>query len=236
MPKIKEMLETITPILFKHSSSSITFSLSKRFFVFKMLNRAINFIENEPYLNFISLLKNYKVLGKILTGTIKEFYRDRNSIYFKQFFPERSLYLLVKKDIEEIYKIKPDITVTITRRGLLIYDNYKKNHFNVLLLTIHGGTWVPNWLEKKMDASKQFRYSEEDIDTNKLYRNLVLKYGGIWIDNKQSRFACDYNRKPHRVIYHENSEKWLKRKMWKEELTKKEETKSWKVIENFISP
>ncbi len=225
MIKIKEFIENFTPILLKHSSSSITFSLSKRFFIFKFLNKAVDVIENEPYLNFISLIKNYKVLGRIMSGTLKELYRDRNTLYFKNFFPDKELYRMVVKDITELHKKHLEVKLTITRRGLLIYDNYKKNNFNSLLLTIHGGTWVPKWLGKKMAVSKEFRYSEEDIATDKIYRDLVLSKGGIWIDNKQSRFACDYNRKPHRTIYYENAERWLKRQMWKEELTEHDKNK-----------
>lgn len=223
--KIKEFIETISPILFKPTSSSITISLSKRFFLFNMLNKTVRFIENEPYLNFISLVKNYKVLGRILSGTVKDLYRDRNTMYFKNFFADTELYNLVKKEITYVNKINPEIKVTITRRGLLIFDNYKKNSFNVLLLTIHGGTWVPEWIKKKMAITKEFRYTEEDVESNLLYRDLVLKKNGIWIDNKQSRFACDYNRKPHRTIYFENSEKWLKKNIWKEPPTQKEKEK-----------
>lgn len=211
---IKELIEQLSPILLKPTSSSITISLSRRFFLFNMLNRAVKYIENEPYLNFISLLKNYKVLGRILSGDISDLHRDRNTMYFKNFFPDKNLYALVKSDLEEVYKINKNLKVTLTRRGLIIYDNYKRNTFNVLLLTIHSGTWVPEWLDKKLAIDKNFRYTEEDVEADRLYRDLVLKKGGIWIDNKQSRFACDYNRKPHRVIYNENSERWLKRKIW----------------------
>jgi len=59
---------------------------------------------------------------------------------------------------------------------------------------------------------------EEDTDTHKIYSNLVLEKGGIWIDNKASRFACDYNRDPGRAIYSNKQEKWIK-KIWKQDLS-----------------
>jgi len=61
------------------------------------------------------------------------------------------------------------------------------------------------------------RFLEDDIDTHKIYSNLVIEKGGIWIDNKASRFACDYNRDPGRAIYSNEQEKWIK-EVWKEEL------------------
>ena len=100
-------------------------------------------IEEDPHLNFVAVLKSYKVLGRILTGTLHEFYRDRNRIYFKRFFTEPELYEMVKKDLEALYPKYKDVKMTITKQGLLIYDNYKKNTFNVLLITAHSGLWVP---------------------------------------------------------------------------------------------
>ena len=60
-------------------------------------------MEEDPYLNFVSVLKNYKFLGKFLYGDIQEFYKDRNKFYFKKFFQDRSLWQLVKDDMEYLY-------------------------------------------------------------------------------------------------------------------------------------
>jgi len=221
MDKFKKLLHSITPILIKPGQSAITISLSKRFFLYRMMNSIVNIIEEDPYLNFIALLKNFKLLGRFLNGTLAEFYRDRNKIYFKKFFYDRDLYELVKKDLEYFYPECKDFRMTITKKGVIIYENYKKNNFNLLLLTIHSGTWVPKSVEKKLSISARERFVEEDIDSHKLYGKLIIEKGGIWIDNKQSRFLIDFNRGLKRAIYANNSEEWLK-VMWKEELTKAE--------------
>ena len=155
-------------------------------------------------MNFIALLKSYKILGRILYGSVREFYRDRNKLYFKNFFLERDLWKLVKEDIEWLVnenKNVEDIKMTITKKGVIIYDNYKKNNFNVLLMTSHAGTWLPKIVKNKMLLTDSFRFIEEDIDTHKIYSRLVLEKGGIWIDNKMSRFAVDFNRPATRAIY-----------------------------------
>jgi|TARA_Y100000310_G_C20694427_1_gene824468 N-formylglutamate amidohydrolase len=231
---IRKLFEQISPILIDPKSSSITIGLSKRFLIFQILNKLTKKIEDDPHLNFISVLKNYKVLGKILDGTLYELHRDLNKLYFKNFFIDRNLYEHVKQDIEWVYhkceknkklheKIKK-IKLTITKRGVLVYDNYQKNQFNVLLTTIHSGTWMRQDIQEKQSISRKKRLLEEDIDSHKIYSNLVLEKGGIWIDNKASRFACDYNRNPSRSIYSNKSEKWIK-KIWKEELS--ENQKRW---------
>jgi N-formylglutamate amidohydrolase len=189
-------------------------------------------IEEDPYLNFVALLKSYKVLGRILSGTLHEFYRDRNKIYFKNFFMEKELYEIVKKDIVSLYPKYKDVKVTITKRGVIIYDNYKPSTFNVLLLTIHSGTWIPRSIGKKMSINKQDRLKEEDLFTDRIYRSLVLDKGGIWIDNKQSRFAIDFNRKLDNAIYADNSEKWLD-VLWKEKLTKRESDELYQSYKEF---
>ena len=56
--KIKEMFETISPLLIEAKSTSITLGLSRRFFLFSLMGKIIRKIEDDPYLNFISLL-NY---------------------------------------------------------------------------------------------------------------------------------------------------------------------------------
>ncbi|NQV08244.1 N-formylglutamate amidohydrolase [Candidatus Woesearchaeota archaeon] len=222
MVKLKEMIRKISPVLISPTSTSLTISLSKRFFLFTFMNKAIRTIEDDPYLNFISLLKNYKILGRILYGTLDEFYRDRNSLYFKNFFMDNKLYQLVKSDLIRLKDYK-DIKMTITKRGVIIYDNYKKNSFNVLLMTAHSGTWLPKKIKEKMNLKDEFRYIEEDVETDKIYSRLVLEKAGIWIDNKMSRFACDFNRGVDTSIYTNKSETFFNvRRLWKKKLSKAE--------------
>lgn len=209
MEKFLEIMENISPVLIRPTTSSITIGISKRFFLFKLMKKIVNIIEEDPHLNFIALLKSYKVLGRFLTGTLHEFYRDRNKIYFKNFFYDRGLYEIVKQDIERLYPDYRDLNMTMTKRGIIIYDNYRKNSFNVLLLTIHSGTWVPAGIEKKLSISRKKRNMEEDTDSHRLYCRLVLEKGGIWIDNKQSRFVIDFNRALNNAIYADNAEEWL---------------------------
>jgi len=218
MDTLNELIEKLSPVLLRPSESSLTIGISKRFFLFTFLKKMINIIEEEPHLNFIALLKNYKVLGNFLNGTLHEFYRDRNRIYFKNFFYDRSLYLEVKSDLEQLYPKYKDVKLTITKRGVIIYDNYRKGSFNALLMTIHSGTWVPEELERKMWISPTDRFKEEDVKTDAIYRSLVLDRAGIWIDNKQSRFVIDFNRALKNAIYANNSEEWVGA-MWKEPIT-----------------
>jgi len=229
--KIRELISSLSPILINPSGTSLTVSLSKRFLIFQMLNRLRQKIEDDPYLNFISVLKSYKVLGKFLYGTLYELHRDRNKRYFKNFFIDKELYEIVRYDLEWLYHKcernkdmqdrKNKIKLTITKRGVLVYDNHQKNDFNVLLTTIHSGTWMRNDIMEKQTLTRQKRLMEEDTDTHKIYSNLFLEKGGIWIDNKASRFACDYNRDPGRAIYSNKSEKWIK-EVWKKELSDKQ--------------
>jgi N-formylglutamate amidohydrolase len=218
----KELFEQISPIIINPTSTSITVGLSKRFLIFQMLKKLGRKIEDDPYLNFISILKSYKVLGRILYGTLYELYRDRNKLYFKNFFIDKNLYEIVKPDLEWVYhknqKNHDNIKITITKRGVIVYDNYQKNNFNVLLMTIHSGIWMRKDIESKQAITGERRLLEEDIDTHKIYGPLVLEKGGIWIDNKASRFGCDYNRSIEKSIYSNRSEKWIK-KLWKGELT-----------------
>jgi len=223
MEKIKEFMENLSPVLIRPSSSSLTISISKRFFLFKLMNRILNLIEEDPHLNFISILKSYKIFGKFLTGTLHEFYRDRNKLYFKNFFFDMELYEIIKKDIEYLHPKYDDVKMTITKNGVIIYDNYKKNSFNVLLLTIHSGTWVRENIKKKHLVSEKDRMVEEDRDTHKIYSRLVLEKGGIWIDNKKSRFVIDFNRGIERAIYDNYSiRKGKYSDVWKELPTKSE--------------
>lgn len=219
--KLKELFETISPVFIDAKSLSITVGLSRRFFLFTFTKNLISSLEEDPYLNFISLLKSYKILGKFLYGTVSDFYRDRNKIYFKKFFADEQLYNLVKEDIEWLALDYGHLRITIDKKGLIIYDNYRKNKFNVLLFTIHSGSWIPENIRKKMYLTNEQRYLQEDAASNKLYCNLVLKKNGIWIDNKQSRFACDFNRPHHLSVYKDRQEPWIGQ-IWKESLSESE--------------
>lgn len=189
-------------------------------------------IESTPHLNFISLLNAYKRVVDVLDGSIGYFYRKRNAIWFKKFFPEEELYELVKKDIELYHEKYPRVKLTITKNGIMVYDNYKKNKFNVLLMTTHGGTWVPEEGLSLMAVSKERILQEDDIGTGLIYGPLVLEKGGIWINTKFSRFFCDLNRERARAIYNNTSEKRVKN-IWKADLTKKQKTKILKNYDYF---
>ncbi len=218
---IMRILEAVTPILIKPTYSSLTIGISKRFFLFNVMRKLVRVMEDDPYLNFISLIKSYKLLGRFLHGTLYEIYRDRNKLYFKNFFVDRELYAMVKADIESLYPAYKELKLTITKRGLIVYDNYKKNAFNVLLMTIHSGSWVPANIKKKLRISEHKRHIEEDTATDRLYRKIVLRKGGIWIDNKQSRFVIDFNRNLSNAIYSDNSESFIGR-IWRENPAERE--------------
>ena len=117
---IKDIFKTISPLLINPTKTSITLSLSRRFFLFQILQKLAKEIEEEPYLNFLTVLKNYKLVGRVLHGTIKEMYKDRNKFYFKNFFLDRDLYELVKKDIEELYPKYKEINVILSKHGTII--------------------------------------------------------------------------------------------------------------------
>jgi hypothetical protein len=120
---LTQWFESITPILIKPGSTDIRISISKRFFLFNLMNKIINIIEEDPHLNFVAVLKSYKVLGKFLYGTLHEFHRDRNTIYFKNFFYDRDVWKLVKEDLESLYPKYKEMKMTITKRGVIVYDN-----------------------------------------------------------------------------------------------------------------
>jgi N-formylglutamate amidohydrolase len=230
----KEILERISPILINPKPTSITLSLSKRFMLFTLLKKTAEKIEEDPHLNFISLIKYYKVFTKFLEGTIHEFYRDRNKAYFKDFFIDKEIYKRIKEDLEYVYKINPHVNLTITKEGILIYQNYDKKNFNILLLTVHSGTFVPKHIEKKQNLTKEERIKEEDVDSDRLYCRLVLQNSGIWIDNKHSRFFCDVNRNMNRCIYTEDNNNNIQ-KLWKEELTENEKDEIYDFYKRFYS-
>ena len=218
---LKKIIETISPIVINPKLISLTVGISKRFFLFDLIQKLSRKIEDDPYLNFISVLKHYKVLGKFLHGDLEEFHRDRNKSYFRLFFYDAEIYMAVKEDLEWVYARNKDLKITLTKRGVVVYDNYRKNSFNILLLTIHSGELIPKNIERKQTLTKKQRTIIEDTDTDKIYADLVLKKNGIWINTKLSRFACDYNRPLDRAIYENNSEKWVKT-FWQEPLSKKE--------------
>ena len=188
--------------------------------------------ERHPHLSFISLLGANKLIGDVLDNTLAYFFRNRNSYWFKKFFADEELYESIKEDIEFYYKKFPGIRLTLTKDGTMIYDSYCPNHFNVLLLTIHGGTWIPDFVNELMSVSKAIVYSEEDIATDFIYGPLVLQKGGIWINTKQSRFVCDFNRVPERAIYSNNSEARVK-DIWHEELKAGERARIMKSYRRF---
>lgn len=201
MKSIWSQIERILPILLKVTGESVTISVSRRFLLFDLLQRLKKKIEDDPYLNFISILRYSKVLGKSMTGELTEFYRDKDKLYFRKFFPYNETYERVKQDISEVYAINKEVKITIFKSGLLVYDNYKPGQFNVLLLTIHSGEFVPKDVEANFAISAAERYKEEDVLSDKLYRRIVLDQGGIWIDNKMSRFYVDLNRARENAIY-----------------------------------
>ncbi|MBW2978118.1 N-formylglutamate amidohydrolase [Candidatus Woesearchaeota archaeon] len=187
----------------------------ERFFLFKIVRDATHILAKDLNETFVTLLKSYKILGRILNGTIEEFYKNRNRVWFKNFFVEKELYELVKQDIEELYPKYKNTKVIMTKRGVIIYDNYKKNSFNILLMTIHSGIWIDKKLQERMCPIQRKILREEDIGTDKIYRKIILEQNGIWIDNKQSRFICDFNRDMNNAIHTSTSQKWIE-KIWKE--------------------
>ncbi|PIS04876.1 MAG: hypothetical protein COT81_04450 [Candidatus Buchananbacteria bacterium CG10_big_fil_rev_8_21_14_0_10_42_9] len=219
LKKIIKLFEQVSPIIVSPTRSSLTVSLSNRFFLFRLMQMILNRIEDNPYLNFISVLKHYKVLGRFLHGTIRELHHDRNKSYFKHFFLSDELYRLVKAELDWIYERNKTVRLTISKWGIIICDNYKKNQFNALLFTTHSGSWVPDHIAKKQTLSAADRYLEEDVDVDKIYADIVLQGAGIWIDSKLSRFACDYNRAPEKAIYGDKSEEWVD-KLWQKPLAK----------------
>lgn len=217
--KLRVYFERLSPILIDtHSSTSITVGLSKRFLLFEIARRLKRKIEDDPQLNFIAALKAYKAFGNLLSGSIWELYRDRDRSYIKYFFEEPELYAMVREDLAWAYGRNKNINVTITKRGVIIYDNYQRNQFNVLLLTPHSGTWMPRSIAEKQSIALAERMAIEDTGVNKVYGDLVLQKSGIWIDVKLSRFACDYNRSPERAIYSKGSESWVS-DLWSAPLT-----------------
>ncbi len=228
----KKIIKSISPILVKVRKTSINIGLSKDFLLVQLLKSAIKKIEDDPYLNFISELKYYKVYGKLIHGPIEVIHRDINKYYMMDFFDSYKLYELVKADIEWVYQRNKKIKVSIHKSGYIIYDNYKKNKFNTLLLTIHSGTWLPDKIEEMQSITEEERHLEEDIDIHKIYSPLVLENAGIWIDNKLSRFACDYNRSEEKAIYKDLSEEWIS-KLWKTDINNKQTKKLLKGHKNF---
>jgi N-formylglutamate amidohydrolase len=196
---------------------------------FSILKEAL---EQNPHNQFVTLLNALAKSENVLDGTVSYFYKHRNSLWFKMFFRDENLHALVVRELEYQSKHYPNIRLTLTPRGIMIFDNYKPNSFNILLLTIHDGTWVEDYVQSKMLWSPEKRYLEEDVETNKIYSQLVFKYGGIWIENKQSRFMCDFNRSPEKAIYDDRSEKWINN-LWAEPLTNNTQRRIMKSYDQF---
>ena len=68
----------------------------------------------------------------------------------------------MKSDIERVHEINNNLKVTIFKEGFIIYDNYKTNQFNILLLTCHSGTDMPSAIEKKLQLTN-FPYQKAKI-------------------------------------------------------------------------
>lgn len=196
------------------------------------LTRLNDKLEETPHLNFLSLLNSYKRVIDVLDGSVGYFYRKRNTLWFKEFFPEQELYELVKEDLKRYNKKYSKIKLTITKNGILIYYNYKKNRFNTLLMTIHGGKWVPNYGKDLMHISERRRLQEDDLGTDIIYGPFVLENGGVWINAKFSRFFCDLNRRRPRAIYSNTSEPMVG-KIWKKELTSPQKATILKNYDQF---
>ncbi len=227
IPKLSSLFLLFLKRKQKRFSESLSYSA-----VLNELMKINDKIESTPHLNFISLLNSYKRTIDVLDGTIAYFHRKKNTIWFKEFFPEKELYESVKEDIELYYKDYPKTNLTITKNGIMIYDNYKKNQFNTLLMTVHGGKWVPKYGQELMEITEEKRFQEDDMGTDIIYGPLVLEKGGVWINAKFSRFFCDLNRARERAIYTNESEKRVKN-IWKGKLNKRQKEVILKNYDQF---
>ena len=194
---------------------------TERLILFRTMRNIFGRVSVNRFPYFVSALKNIGY-RQFMHGDVGKFYKMRNRLVFKNFFYERDLYEMIKADLEEMHPVHKGIKLALSRNGVMVYDNYKNRQFNTLLLTNHAGTWVPKMFEEKMQLTKMDRLREEDLDSDKIYSNLVLEKGGIWINSKLSRFVCDYNRSQRGCIYFQEREKWLKKQLWKESFTKSE--------------
>ncbi len=101
-------------------------------------------------------------------------------------------------------------------------------------MTCHSGTYLPKYVGRRLALTDQFRHAEEDIDTHRIYSKLVLEKGGIWIDNKLSRFAIDFNRNITRAIYESGSEvSWQAETLWNSQLTSLEKSQLYEAYKEF---
>ncbi len=195
----------------------------KKLVLFRKLKKIESEVFNDGFTYLVSLLR-YPNHRSFQYGTLEHIYKKRNEGSFKNFFFDKKLYQLVKKEIEILYPKYKRIRIIITRYGIMVCDNYRPNNFNVLLLTIHAGRWAPENIEKKMRLTRTGRFREEDIDSDRIYSNIVLERGGIWINSKLSRYVCDLNRPQNRCIYFKKDEKWIDNDIWDDDLTNKEIT------------
>lgn len=232
--KITSLIERLTPLNIKTGTDNIKLSFSNRFILLQILKNLERRIGTDPFLNLISVMKKDKVFGRVISGDIKEVYLDRKSFFFKSFFNDKEIYKKVREDLEDVYSEYKEIRVIITKTGIVIYDNYNPYKFNILLLTAHNGNYVPDDVEKKMNLTPKERFKEEDVDTGKIYRNIVLKQGGMWIDNKCSKFYCDLNRKMNRCIYEKDHGNNVEN-LWKNELSEKQRNKIYNFYKQFYS-
>ena len=70
---------------------------------------------------------------------------------------------------------------------------YKTGDSDLVLATIHNGSFVPETVELKQ--SPEERRAQEDLFTGELYLPLFLNHGGIWITSHLSRYLVDMNRR-----------------------------------------
>ena len=107
----------------------------KELFLMHEMGYMVNtIIERDPFYLLIALLQKESKVGRILYGTVEDLHKIRNRASFKKFFFDNKLYSLVKNDLEDIFKIKPDLQIIINRYGLMIYLNYKKKPFQHIII------------------------------------------------------------------------------------------------------
>lgn len=105
----------------------------------------------------------------------------------------------------ELLKIKSDkeVKVAIFKPGIIISKKPKQHGSkdNLLLTTIHNGTYIPANIEKYFYWNSKRRRTEEDIGTADLYRGLFHELGGTWINVLFSRFWIDLNRTKENALF-----------------------------------
>jgi N-formylglutamate amidohydrolase len=229
----KADFKKLLPLLVRFSSSGVSINLSKRFILFDLLKGLNEHLEEKPFLNLVSFIRYENIYERFVYGKIKTVYDKLKRNPFKKYFISKHIHSRILSDLNEVMKINDKIDVIIFSTGIIIYDNYQENNFNVLLLTLHGGEDMPDKISKKVVSDHIPRKREEDIHSDKLYRKIVLKQGGVWIDNKISRFFCDLNRDENSCIHQNNSD--MINYLWSEELSSKDEDFIYNFYENFYA-